>query len=271
MTFVIRDAEAFSRAIPKISKAPHPDPEKRVREERHRFSRLTRQTDTGIRTEDVSTGSCRLPPLLGGGYAAESRGAPRVVPRGSDWWATEARSEPAAGPAIRLRTKRWGEDMVGAERGNHLVLLGLAALVMIWVASGCALFESSGSFSDSSGSISDSSGSLSDSSKSSSDSDDDDGAKKEEEAYRRDIRSFTVAHVAAHRSPESLSRGLSEVALARGISDWEAVEGTYVAVGAGLAEAGVSQEELARYQASLTRHDTPVDAALHEGYASVRR
>lgn len=159
--------------------------------------------------------------------------------------------------------------MGGHERGKHFVLLGLAVVVMAWVTSGCALFESSGSFSDSSGSISDSSGSLSDSSKSS--SGDDDAPKQEEEAYRRDVRSFTVAHVAAHRSPESLSRGLSEVALARGITDWEAARGTYVAVGAGLAEAGVSGEELARYQASLTRRDTPADAALREGYASVQR
>ncbi|MBW2423771.1 MAG: putative lipoprotein [Deltaproteobacteria bacterium] len=161
--------------------------------------------------------------------------------------------------------------MSGEERGNHLVLLGLAALVMIWAASGCALFESSGSFSDSSGSLSDSSGSVSDSSKSSSGSDDDEAPKKEEEAYRRDIRSFTMAHVEARRAPESLSRGLSEVALARGISDWEAIEGTYVAVGAGLAEAGVSEEELARYQASLTRYDSPANAALQAGYASVPR
>jgi hypothetical protein len=142
-------------------------------------------------------------------------------------------------------------------------LLAVAALALIALAlSGCAASQSSGSISDSSGSFSDSSGSISDSSTSSSGDD---------TAYRRDVETYTVAHVRAGGSPEALRPGLSEVALARGISDWEAYRATFVAIGLGLAEAGAGDEELAAYRQALTEPGSENDEAIVEGFGEASR
>jgi hypothetical protein len=139
-----------------------------------------------------------------------------------------------------------------------LALLGVLAVAQ----GGCAFSESSGSISDSSGSFSDSSGSFSDSSTSSSDDD---------TAYREDVETYTVTHVRAGGTPEALRPGLSEVALARGISDWEAARATFVAIGIGLAEAGASDEQLARYRETLTRPGSANAEAIAEGFAQASR
>lgn len=142
--------------------------------------------------------------------------------------------------------------------------LGFGLAVLLLAQSGCALFSSSQSFSDSSGSISDSVGSSSDSSQSSSDGDDD-------EAYHQDVRAYTVAHVRAERRPATLSLGLSEVALARGISDWEAFPTTFDAIGVGLAEAGVDEERLKIFRTVLAGSDPAAAAALEQGYRGAPR
>jgi hypothetical protein len=137
------------------------------------------------------------------------------------------------------------------------------ALVALAVSlSGCAASQSSGSISDSSGSFSDSSGSFSDSSGSSSDDD---------TAYRHDVETYTVAHVRAGGSPEDLRPGLSEVALARGISDWEAYRATFVAIGVGLADAGASDEQLTAYREALAAPGSENDEAIAEGFSEASR
>lgn len=127
---------------------------------------------------------------------------------------------------------------------------------------GCASSQSSGSVSDSLGSFSDSSGSFSDSSTSSSGDD---------TAYRSDVGAYTLAHVRAGGSPEALARGLSEVALARGITDWEAIDATFTAVGAALAEAGVAPDQLVAFQHALARMDSPAYRSIARSYALARR
>lgn len=139
--------------------------------------------------------------------------------------------------------------------------LAFVALLALGL-SGCAFSDSSESISDSVGSFSDSSGSFSDSSTSSSDDD---------TAYREDVQTYTVAHLRAGGTPETLRLGLSEVALARGIADWEAFRATFVAVGSGLAEAGASSEQVAAYRRALARPGSPNDAAIAEGLASSPR
>lgn len=147
---------------------------------------------------------------------------------------------------------------------NHSDRLGRATLIgfvfsSMIAASGCAVFSSSGSVSDSSGSISDSTGSSSDSSTSSSGND---------SAYREDVRTYTVAHVRSEASPESFPLGLSEVALTRGVSNWEAMPETFAAIGAGLAAAGVTNEALGDYQSILVSSGSANENALLEGFAS---
>lgn len=130
--------------------------------------------------------------------------------------------------------------------------------------SGCAFSQSSESFSDSSGSVSDSVGSSSDSSGSSSDGEGD-------SAYHEDLRTYTVAHVHAAGRPESLRLGLAEVALERGVSNWEAVPGSFVAIGEGLAAGGVEERELERYRHAFGGPDSAAVEALERGYGSARR
>jgi hypothetical protein len=138
--------------------------------------------------------------------------------------------------------------------------LGTALIVL----PGCAFFQSSESFSDSSGSISDSVGSSSDSSRSSSGGDGD-------SAYHEDLRTYTVAHVRADGRPESLRLGLAEVALERGVSNWEAVPGSFVAIGEGLAAGGVEERELGAFRQAFGGPGSAAVEALERGYASTRR
>jgi hypothetical protein len=143
-------------------------------------------------------------------------------------------------------------------RPFHLASLAMGFLILVTV-TGCSFSNSSGSLSDSSGSFADSSGSFSNSLESSSG----DGV-----AYRGDIRDFTIAHVRAEGSPDGLRLGLSEVALTRGISDWEALTGTFLALGVGLAEAGVASTELSSYQDVLARPGSPNHHAIGYGFAT---
>lgn len=151
--------------------------------------------------------------------------------------------------------------MSNSFRSARLVFGGLMISLLL-ATGGCSVSQSFGSASDSSGSFSDSSGSSSDSSTSSSGDD---------SAYRGDVSAYTVAHVEAGGSPESLRSGLSEVALSRGISDWEALPGTFAAVGAGLAEAGVSPDGLSAFQLALASPGTPAYDAIGAAYATTSR
>lgn len=130
----------------------------------------------------------------------------------------------------------------------HSSVLMAVLFSLLFSLQGCAVSGSVGSVSDSFGSISDSLGSFSDSSTSSS---------EDETAYRKDIQTFTVAHLRAAGTPETLRLGVSEVALARGITDWEALPVTFAAVGAGLAEADLAEEARRPYQTALARPGTP--------------
>jgi len=133
--------------------------------------------------------------------------------------------------------------------------------VALSVLSGCALFQSSESASDSSGSVSDSVGSSSDSSGSSSGGDG-------ESAYHEDLRTYTVAHVHTDGRPEALRLGLAEVALERGVSNWEALPGSFVAIGQGLAEGGVEERDLEPFRHAFGGPGSPAVEALERGYAS---
>jgi hypothetical protein len=128
--------------------------------------------------------------------------------------------------------------------------------------------QSLDSFSDSSGSVSDSLGSFSDSSASSS------GSSGDDTAYRNDVREYTVAylrdHVGAEGSPEALRLGISEVALTRGITNWEALPSTFLAVGAGFAEAGLTLAEAEPYRNALAPPDSASAQSMIEGHSRVR-
>lgn len=138
----------------------------------------------------------------------------------------------------------------------------IIVVLMILGMTGCAFFESSRSFSDSSGSVSDSIGSSSDSSGSSS------GGDAESQAYREDVRALASAIARLNGQPDALRRGLSELALERGISDWEAIAITFGAVGEGLARVDISEDELLAYQTVLARPGSANFEAIGAGFAA---
>ena len=125
-------------------------------------------------------------------------------------------------------------------------LLFLLITAFLFTGAGCAALSSSDSFSESSGSVSDSVGSFSDSSGSSSDS-----SSGDDSAYRDEIRRYTVAAAESGASPDSLRRGVSEIALGYGVSDWEALDATWAAISAGIAASNIAPEAATIYRTAL--------------------
>ena len=104
------------------------------------------------------------------------------------------------------------------------------------------------------GSSSDSSSSpFKSSSKLSSGSDAEDA--KEETAYQRDVRDYTVEFARSAGDIESFQRDLSAIAEGYGITDWERNGGTYVAVGRGLAESELDDWGAKRLAVALSNED----------------
>jgi len=135
----------------------------------------------------------------------------------------------------------------------------LPTLITISLAQGCSFSESSSSLSKSSGSISDSVGSiLSSPSSSSSDQDKD---------YQIQIMDYTAAYLttAAFERAEFV-KGISEIATANGITDWEDHEGTLVGIGRALKKAKLTGSVYETYKKSLA--DNKVDRMLmiQKGY-----
>ena len=91
--------------------------------------------------------------------------------------------------------------------------------------------------------------------------------EEKKEAYRDDVRDFTAAYAARHGDLDGFQSGLGDVARRHGITDWEASDATYAAIGAGLARAHVSDAEWARYEAALAT-TTARAALIRSGGAS---
>lgn len=121
-----------------------------------------------------------------------------------------------------------------------------------WVA------DSSEAFADSSGASADSSNAASDSS-----SPDDD---KEETSYQDDVRIATRDLVAAERGEDDLLREIGRVAERHGVSHWEGRSTTWLALGAGLGEAGLSRPQAQALSRRLAA-DPRAEAFVLEGYA----
>lgn len=75
-----------------------------------------------------------------------------------------------------------------------------------------------------------------------------DGEDAEETSYQRDIRDTTARFATSDETLPTLQRDLSAVAESYGVTDWERLDATYVAIGRGLAvsrAAEVRVQELA--------------------------
>ena len=140
---------------------------------------------------------------------------------------------------------------------------GILVLVSIlFLGSGCALFQSSDSFSDSSGSVSDSVGSSSDSSSASSGGGD--------QAYRAAVRDYAAVAIDRGVDSDVLRRGVGEVALAHGVSDWEALDGTWLALGEALSSRTLSPNAAEQYRLALARPGSRADRLMVESAAPAK-
>lgn len=88
------------------------------------------------------------------------------------------------------------------------------------------------------------------------------------DAYRRDVRAVTAASVQAGAGSPEFLRDLGRVAREHGIVDWEGRRDTYVAIGAGLRDAGVDDAALDRLADDWSGGDVRALAWVREGYGS---
>jgi len=139
---------------------------------------------------------------------------------------------------------------------RRLVILVLSACVLPLV-SGCSISKSISSpfewSSDSSASSSRSS------------------SRDRSEDYRSDVRSYTKAYVQSGGNYDTFSSGLSAVARKHGVSNWESDPDTYVGIGAGLKQGGVTPTALAVWESNLSQGDATKAAAIQKGYDSTQR
>lgn len=153
-------------------------------------------------------------------------------------------------------------------------LLGLAAGAALAAASGCSSISDSVTspsrwLADSSEAIADSSGAVADSSDASSrSSGSGDSEEDDESSYRDDVRVATRAFAESGGDEEVFLRQLGRIAESHGISHWEGQPGTFIALGAGLREAGVAESELGEVLPRLRRASDEERAWVDAGYRS---
>jgi hypothetical protein len=89
-------------------------------------------------------------------------------------------------------------------------------------------------------------------------------------AYRRDVRAFAAGFAQAGGSSDDFLRGIGRVAESHGVSHWEGRSDTLLAIGEGLADAGVSSDDVETLGARATGADPRVAELVLEGYAAAR-
>jgi hypothetical protein len=134
----------------------------------------------------------------------------------------------------------------------HRVVVIIATLVC--VGTGCGVFKSSTSQA--------SSESSSDSSSSSSSKDD----EEKKVALQRDVQTLVAAHATRSGDVGALRRDLSAVAEAHGLTDWERSDDVYVAIGRGLAQAGVGRARAEAVGRDLGQANQRSAALVAAGY-----
>ena len=146
---------------------------------------------------------------------------------------------------------------------NLLKNCGLVvASAMVLALGGCSISVSSASISES---IAASSASVSDSLSSSSPND----SSQSEQAYREDVRDYTVRRAKSGSGPDDFAMGLASVAEQHGVTNWQADNATYVGIGEGLARAGVDARGVARWTAVLQGEGASDDTSavlIRQGY-----
>ena len=125
---------------------------------------------------------------------------------------------------------------------------------------GCSISKSSESISDSISSPSKSS------SESSSGDDDAEEQPQDEESYKDDVAQLAATYAVTGGDIGALRSAVSELALARGLSNWEADPATNQAIGRGVAEGGMDPDRFAKFANDLFGDDLAKQAELRNGF-----
>ncbi len=88
----------------------------------------------------------------------------------------------------------------------------------------------------------------------------------EEDGYRQDVRLATRAFAVSGEGDQAFVRELGRVAAAHGVSHWEALPGSWVAIGAGLREAGLAESDVDATLARLRLGGEQERALAREGW-----
>jgi len=131
-------------------------------------------------------------------------------------------------------------------------------LVIISLTQGCSFSESSTSSSDSSGNSSESSASHLSSPSSSED---------DNEKYQLAILNYTSAYINSSKFNRfAYTRGISEIATANGIINWEEDEATLTAIGRGLKNSSITNSSYEIYKSSIANSNTNRMQIIQKGY-----
>ena len=90
--------------------------------------------------------------------------------------------------------------------------------------------------------------------------------RDQQESYREDVREYTYVYVDADGELPDFEGGLGEIAQRHGVANWYASDATYLAIGAGLAQAQVSSSDLDDFKRTLGRSDPGKMAEIQRGF-----
>ena len=147
------------------------------------------------------------------------------------------------------------------------ILLSVFLALAIAVISGCSISASSGWISDS---ISSPSKSSSDSSKSSSGGDDDEAvepeAPEDTASYEADVSQLAVTYAKNGGEIGAFRTAVSQLAMDRGITNWEVDSKTNQAIGSGVGSAGMQEASFTDFSKQLFGDDLSKQSELRKGY-----
>jgi hypothetical protein len=164
--------------------------------------------------------------------------------------------------------------MPGPKEGFMRILLVLAIGALALAVGGCKSISDSVTspsrwVADSSGALADSSGASADSSDAASRSVSGSSSPEDEPAqtsYQDDVRVAGRTFAATGGDSGAFVRQLSQIAERHGITDWEAHRETWLALGAGFQQAGLTQEQVDGLLLQLGHLRSPERGYVHEGY-----
>jgi hypothetical protein len=90
--------------------------------------------------------------------------------------------------------------------------------------------------------------------------------KETKAAYRRDVRDYARTFAASGGNLLTFQRDLSAIAESHGVTNWEQQEGTYVAIGEGLAQVGMSRMQFDEFTRRLCGPRTQQAVWMTSGY-----